>query len=251
MSYLTFWKFESILASHCVPIEVGVVPIIMCKCGWIPKVAKRNVGPLWQVASGEVPVGRIIVGTCRGRRLLQTVMYSHFGGYDTLVNRKSPVIRFFLKFSWAHSNQRAYGSRWLCCQWSLAGAAGGWLTQIVMYGPFEEWRKLQLIVNHLKSGVFQHSDFLHNPKVTHMTINSDGCASYYPWHVPRPHGGQRKTGAITRSYLTLWKLQHIVVTQCLLIDGGDFPCEFIDIFSGQKPRRVWLLKFSMVYRMFM
>ena len=63
-----------------------------------------------------------------------------------------------------------------------------------------------------------------------MTINSDGCASYYPWHVPRPHGGQRKTGAITRSYLTLWKLPRILVPQCLLIEGGVVPCEFIDIF---------------------
>ena len=98
LSYLTFGKCHFILASQCLPIEVGVVSIIVCNCGWIPIEAKRNVGPLWLVASDELPVVRIIVGTSRGSRLLQTVMYSHFGGYDTSVNRKSPVIRFFLKF---------------------------------------------------------------------------------------------------------------------------------------------------------
>ena len=95
---LNFWNFESIVVSQCLPIEVAVVAIIVCKCRWIPTVSKRNVWPLWQVASDEGVVFPIIFCTCRESRLLQKVMYNHFGGYDTSINRKSPVIRFFFEF---------------------------------------------------------------------------------------------------------------------------------------------------------
>ena len=168
LSYLTFGKCHIILASQCLPIEVGVVSIIVCNCGWIPIEAKRNVGPLWLVASDELPVVRIIVGTSRGSRLLQTVMYSHFGGYDTSVNRKSPEIRFFLKFSWAHSNPRAYGSRWLVFPMILGRGRGRLATtNIDMYGHFAECSNLQLIVNHLESGPFRHPELLHQRSNPH------------------------------------------------------------------------------------
>ena len=221
---------------------------MVCKCRWIPTVSKRNVGPLWQVASDEGVVFPIIFCTCRESRLLQKVMYNHFGGYDTSVNRKLPVIRFFLKFMSTHSKRRAYRSRWLCFKWSLAVAEGGWQPQIDIYGHFGDWRKLQLIVNHLKSGVFQHSDFLHHPKVTHMTINSDGCGSYYPWHVPLQPGGQRETWPGTRSYLTFWKLQHILVYPMSSERGRCRSMRIYRFFPGQKPRRMWLLKVWMLSR---
>ena len=147
-----------------------------------------------------------------------------------------------------HSKRRAYRSRWLCFKWSLAVAEGGWQPQIDIYGHFGDWRKLQLIVNHLKSGAFQHSDFLPHPKVTHTTINSDGCGYYYPWHVPLQPGGQRETWPGTRSYLTFWKLQHILVYPMSSERGRCRSMRIYRFFPGQKPRRMWLLKVWMLSR---
>ena len=95
---LNFGNFESIVVSLCLPIELAVVAIMLCKCRWMPTVSNRNVGPLWQVASDEGVVFRIIFCTCLESRLLQKVMYNHFGEYDTSINRKSPVIRIFFEF---------------------------------------------------------------------------------------------------------------------------------------------------------
>ena len=69
-------------------------------------------------------------------------------------------------------------------------------------------------------------------------------------------GGQRETWPGTRSYLTFWKLQHILVTQCLPKEGGVVPCKFIVYFvvrsqeecgwwkSGWSPER--LCSFSLL-----
>ena len=92
--------------------------------------------------------------------------------------------------------------------------------EIDMYGDLPLWRKLQLIVNHLESGLFRRSDYLHSRLVTHMSIESDGCGSCFPWHVPLKTGRQKETSSATRSYLTFWKLLHILVTHCFSICCG-------------------------------
>ena len=94
---LNFWNFESIAVSQCLPIEVAVVAIIVCKCRWIPTVSERNVGHCgrWQVTRGlffRLSFSRAARAGCYRKLRITTL------GYDTSVNGKSPVIMFFLKF---------------------------------------------------------------------------------------------------------------------------------------------------------
>ena len=57
------------------------------------------------MAGGEVADVLIIIITCGGSRLLQTVKYNHFLYYvNTSVNRKSPENRIFLKFRRIHEH---------------------------------------------------------------------------------------------------------------------------------------------------
>ena len=100
-------------------------------------------------------------------------------------------------------------------------------------------KETSVILNHLESDLFRRSDYLRqHSSYPHVYRLRWVWFVYYPWHVPPKTGRQKETSPATRSYLTFWKLLHILVTHCFSICCGMRIYRF---FPGEKPRKVWVL----------